>query len=137
MQKDHAGLTELAGRRLQHRRLAHLIDACPPIGVTGGAMHEVDEDRLPIEPGTGEIEGNLIGITGLAETMQLQLGVVLGHGAPPSGLITALTQQGVLAWCCGQRVAEACRLAVWVCSVRPSRAPPWVRRPPAFPVWHG
>src|SRR5262249_34991194 len=77
IEQDCTRLREGLAARFQNRRLAHLVDALAPLRVSRRAFEEIDERRLPVEPGAIQIERDLVGVSGLGKAMEL----VFGHGA--------------------------------------------------------
>src|SRR5262249_17023724 len=104
--EDRARLRQLPAGMLQHWGLAHLVDALAPLGIAGCTLEEVHENRLPVEAAAREIERDLVGVPGLAETVQ----IVLGHGVPCLVIVAAcklpwLARRGTAE--CGMTIASA------------------------------
>jgi len=74
--EDDAGLRKVLPFVLKHRNFAHDIDL-PISGRPGFAVKEIHETRRPVCPGQFQVEGWLVGISRLRETVQQ----IIGHRA--------------------------------------------------------
>src|SRR5690606_33343483 len=74
---DRAGLGEDLALVLEYRHLAHDVEPAQ-LRRAGGAVEEVDEDRLPVVAGQGQRQRRLVGIAALAEAVKAG-----GHVALP------------------------------------------------------
>src|SRR4030095_5471332 len=92
--QDHTRLGQAAVTVLEHRHLAHLVEALAPFAGAGGAVHEIDEAHLERLVQRAQKEGGLEGVAGLAEAVesvhgQVQVNWRLLRIRPPESSSTA------------------------------------------------